>query len=148
LSAIAVARSGFPFSATAATTTLNAVFSSQYADCLAPPQQVGSILQWYSPSTFAPVPAAERRFGTCGLNNLRGPGLFNTNLGVDRKFTITERFSLDFRTDVFNLGNTPHHTIGNSSVNSSTFMQAVGIINTGLEGIEQRAFRFSLRMSW
>jgi hypothetical protein len=49
---------------------------------------------------------------------------------------------------MFNLGNTPHHSLGNSSVNSGTFMQALGIINTGLEGIEQRAFRFSLKVSF
>jgi hypothetical protein len=35
---------------------------------------------------------------------------------------------------MFNVANTPHHSLGNSSVNSGTFMQAVGIVNTGLEG--------------
>ena len=56
--------------------------------------------------------------------------------------------SAAFRTDIFNLGNTPHHSLGNTSINSGTFMQALGIINTGLEGIEQRAFRFSLKVSF
>jgi hypothetical protein len=60
--------------------------------------------------------------------------MFNSNAGVDRKFKLTERFTAAFRTDIFNLGNTPHHSLGNSSVNSGTFMQALGIINTGLEG--------------
>jgi hypothetical protein len=146
LSAIVVDRTGYPFTATASTATLNAPFSSQFADCLAPPQLVGSIFQWYNPSAFAPPSAG--RFGTCGTNSLRGPGLFNTNLGVNRAFRVTERFGLDFRADMFNIANTPHHSLGNSSVNSGTFMQAVGIINTGLEGIEQRAVRFSLRLGW
>jgi hypothetical protein len=146
LSAIAVARSGLPFTATASTATLNAPFSSQFADCLTTPQKVGSIYQWYNPSAFA-APSAGR-FGTCGTNSLRGPGLFNTNIGVDRKFPVTDRLGLDFRADMFNIANTPHHSLGNTSVNSGTFLQAVGIINTGLEGIEQRAFRFSLRLSW
>ena len=55
------------------------------------------------------------------------------NIGVDRKFRITERFALNFRADMFNIANTPHHSLGNQSVNSGTFMQAVGIINSGLE---------------
>lgn len=74
--------------------------------------------------------------------------MFNSNVGVDRKFKLTERLTAAFRTDIFNLGNTPHHSLGNTSVNSGTFMQALGIINTGLEGIEQRAFRFSLKVSF
>jgi hypothetical protein len=146
LSAIVVERTGYPFTATASTATLNAPFSSQFADCPTPPRRIGDIYQWYDRSTFAPPSAG--RFGTCGTNNLRGPGLFNTNLGVKRAFRVTERFGLDFRTDMFNVANTPHHSLGNSSVNSGTFMQAVGIINTGLEGIEQRAVRFSLRLNW
>jgi hypothetical protein len=146
LSAIIVERTGYPFTATASTATLNAPFSNQFADCLAPPEEVGSIYQWYKPSSFAPPTAG--RFGTCGTNNLRGPGLFNTNIGVTRKFRMSERFGLDFRADMFNIANTPHHSLGNSSVNSGTFMQAVGIINTGLEGIEQRAVRFTMRLGW
>ena len=35
-----------------------------------------------------------------------------------------------------------------AALKNGTFMQALGIINTGLEGIEQRAVRFSLRLSW
>src|SRR5205823_14482356 len=93
ISGIVVARSGLPFTATASTATLNAPFSSQFADCVSTPQKVGSIYQWYNPSAFASPSAG--RFGTCGTNSLRGPGLFNTNLGVERKFRITERFGLN-----------------------------------------------------
>ena len=109
-------------------------------------RKIGDIFQWYDRSAFAPPSAG--RFGTCGTNSLRGPGLFNTNLGVNRNFRMSERFGLDFRADMFNIANTPHHSLGNTSVNVGTFMQAVGIVNTGLEGIEQRAVRFSLRLAW
>ncbi|HWB87216.1 MAG TPA: TonB-dependent receptor [Bryobacteraceae bacterium] len=146
LSAIVTAHSGTPFTATASSAGLNAPFTGQFADCISAPNQIGSILQWYDRSTFA-SPAAGR-FGTCGTNNLTGPGMVNENLGVNRRFTITERFDLSFRADMFNAANTPHHTLGNSSVNSGTFMQAVGIANTGLEGIEQRSVRLSIRLGW
>ena len=146
LSTVIYYRSGFPFTATASTTGLNSTFISQFADCTGTPKKLGDIYQWYDRSTFA-TPASGR-FGTCGPNNLFGPTMFNSNVGVERKFKLTERFTAAFRTDMFNLGNTPHHSLGNTSVNSGTFMQALGIINTGLEGIEQRAFRFSLKVSF
>ncbi len=97
-------------------------------------------------SSFA-SPAAGR-FGTCGTNRFYGPGSINANLGVNRTFSLTEQLRLSFRVDMFNAGNTPHHTLGNTSVNSGTFMQAVGIANTGLDGIEQRAVRLALRLAW
>jgi hypothetical protein len=37
---------------------------------------------------------------------------------------------------------------GNASVNSSNFLQATGIANTGREGIDQRSVRFALRLGW
>ena len=91
---------------------------------------------------------ATGRFGTCGTNSLRGPGLVNADLGLERKFKFAERFQLMFRAEMFNLANTPHHSNPVGSVSSGTFMQALGIVSTGREGIEQRAVRLGLRMSF
>jgi carboxypeptidase family protein/TonB-dependent receptor-like protein len=146
LSAIITAHSGLPFTATASTATLNAPFSGQFADCIGAPQQLGNIFQWYNKSTFATPTAG--RFGTCGTNNLSGPGLINANLGLNRTFRITERFTFAVRADMFNSANTPHHVLGNTSISTGTFMQAVGILNTGVDGIEQRALRLSARIAW
>ena len=109
-------------------------------------QQVGSIYQWYNPSAFA-APSAGR-FGTCGTNNLWGPRLINVDLGLDRNFPITERIQVKFRAEMFNTSNTPHHSNPNGNISSGTFMQALGIANTGREGIDERTIRFSLRMSF
>jgi len=146
VSTILAAHSGSPFSVTSSTATLNAPFSSQRADCISVPQQIGSILQWYSGSAFA-VPASGR-FGTCGLNNLWGPGLINSDLGVERKFAIREGIQLTFRGEVFNVGNTPHHSPPNGNVTAGDFMVATGITGTGREGIEQRAVRLAVRLGW
>jgi hypothetical protein len=146
ISGLMVAHSGPPFTATASGATLNAPYSSQFADCVSAPQEIGSILQWYSRSAFA-VPGSGR-FGTCGVDSLRGPGLLNVDLGVQRKFVIRERLDLSFRAEMFNTANTPHHSMSSTSVNSGTFLQAFGIANTGREGIEQRAVRFALRLGW
>jgi hypothetical protein len=146
LSGLLTAHSGPPFTATSSSATLNAPYSSQFADCLSGPQTIGSILQWYSRSSFAAP--SNGRFGTCGTNSLRGPGLFNVDLSLQRKFIITERLQLSFRAEMFNIANTPHHAISSTSVNSGTFLQAFSIANTGREGIEQRAARLALRLGW
>jgi len=82
-------RTGTPFTVTVSNTTLNAVASSQFADCISPPRVLGSIHQWYDKSTFAAPTAG--RFGTCGANNLWGPGLINADLGLDRNFNLSAR---------------------------------------------------------
>jgi hypothetical protein len=141
------AYSGSPFTATADNSTLNSSASTQRADCFAsPPQKNGDIFQWYQRSDFR-VPAAGR-FGTCGSNSLTGPGVVNADLGVDRRWRIAERSELKFRAEAFNAFNTPHHSNPTTSVNSGAFMQALGIRNTGRDGLDERTFRVGLRLSW
>ena len=143
---LTVVRTGTPFTVTASNTTLNAIASNQFGDCLSTPNKVGNIYQWYDKSAFA-APSAGR-FGTCGTNSLWGPWLVNTDMGVDRNFAMMERFQLKFRAEVFNLANTPHHGNPTGNVSSGTFMQALSIANTGREGLDERTFRLNLRLSW
>jgi hypothetical protein len=143
------AYTGRPFGASASGATLNAVASGQFADCVAPAQPTGDIFHWYDKAAFA-VPA-NGRFGTCGQRSLRGPGLINADLGLDRKFVVREGISLQFRAEMFNIANTPHHnvvSVGNSNVTSGSFMQATDIANTGREGIDERMARFGLKLTW
>jgi hypothetical protein len=147
---------GRPFSAVASAASLNAVNSFQFADCLSTPRQTGDILHWYDSSAFA-VPKAGR-FGTCGQNSLRGPGLINADAGMEKKFIFREKWTFSFRGEMFNLGNTPHHaspgfssstgTTAANSVSNGAFMQAINIANTGRDGIDERTVRFSLKVSF
>jgi hypothetical protein len=146
LNSVTVFRTGTPFTVTASNTTLNAVASGQFADCVRPPTRLGNIYQWYDKTAFAAPTAG--RFGTCGTNSLWGPGLINADLGLDRNFALTERARLKFRAEAFNFANTPHHANPTSNISSGTFMQALGIANTGREGIDERTFRLSLRLAW
>jgi hypothetical protein len=141
------AYTGQPFTATASTNTLNSSASSQFADCVAsPPTRTRNIFEWYKRSDFQ-VPASGR-FGTCGVNSLRGPGLINLDLGLDRKWRFGEQFELRFRAEAFNASNTPHHSNPTNSVNSGAFMQALGIRNTGRDGLDERTFRVGLKFAW
>jgi len=146
ISTVVTARTGRPFTATASSSSLNSANSSQFADCIGPPQETGDIYHWYNPSTFA-APSSGR-FGTCGTDSLRGPGAINADLGLERKFKFSEKAGLTFRAEMFNIANTPHHSNPVTSVSSGTFMQALGIVSSGREGIEQRAVRFALRLAF
>ena len=139
---------GTPFSATA-NNNINAQGSSQIADCVSTPLRLnrGSNDLLYDPSSFEQPP--NTRFGSCGPNSLRGPGLVNMDLGVFRKFRIKEGLDLEFRVEAFNIANTPHFERPNSrSVTSGSFMILNRIRNTGREGIDERFFRFGLRLGW
>jgi hypothetical protein len=146
LEAVSTLRSGTPFTITASNTTLNAVGSTQFGNCNSTPVDQGNIYQWYNPSAFS-APAAGK-IGNCGTNNLWGPSLLNADVGLARTFPIRERYKLEFRTEIFNISNTPHHSNPNGNVSSGTFMQALGIANTGREGIDQRTVQFSLRATF
>jgi hypothetical protein len=146
LDAVLVLRTGTPFTVTASNTSLNAAGSTQFGDCLAPPVKLGGIYEWYKTSTFG-IPS-NGRFGTCGTDSLWGPGLVNLDNSLNRTFVISERFKLKFSAEGFNAANTPHHSNPTSSVSSGTFMQALGIANTGREGIDERTFRLGLRLGW
>ncbi|MEX2300211.1 MAG: TonB-dependent receptor, partial [Bryobacterales bacterium] len=75
--------------------SLNAPGSAQRADCIGTPVFLGDRQQWYDRSSFAQPTGA--RFGTCGPGVLYGPGLFNMDFGVFRKFQATERLDFQLR---------------------------------------------------
>jgi hypothetical protein len=56
-------------------------------------------------------------FGNSGTGFVRGPGQHNLDMAVERKFPVTESSSFKFRTEFFNLTNTPEFANPNNSVN-------------------------------
>ena len=142
---------GLPFTVTDSSSTLNAPGSSQFGDCLSKPVKLGETganSHFYDVSAFGRVPGSERRFGTCGINNIRGPALFNADVSLFRKFQVTEKINVQLRMEMFNAFNTPHFRTPRSGVNSSSFMRIDRIQNTGREGIDERTFRLGLRIGW
>ena len=53
---------------------------------------IGPGQPYYDWTAFARV--TEARFGTAGFNSLRAPGVFNSDLGLFRRFAMTERLNL------------------------------------------------------
>jgi hypothetical protein len=88
------------------------------------------------------------RFGTCGTGVLRGPGLINVDMGVFRRFRITERVNVQLRGEAFNISNTPHFANPNADVSSGNFGLIGDVQNTGREGNDQRFFRLGVRIGF
>jgi hypothetical protein len=76
---------------------------------------IGRGTPYYDPFAFERV--LEPRFGTAGFNSLRGPGFFNTDLGLFRRFDIKEKMNLQFRAELFNWTNTPKFANPSSAIN-------------------------------
>ena len=141
---------GRPFSVDGSGSGFNTPGSSQTADQVKPEVQkfgdIGIGTPYYDPTAFVDPNAA--RYGNTGFNILRGPGIFNWDFGVFREFAITERYRLQFRMESFNFTNTPHFGQPDTDVTSSDFMTITGKTNLAREGIDERQFRFGLRLSF
>jgi hypothetical protein len=89
--------------------------------------------QWLNPSAFGtgcklppnqPLPGCipPGTYGNIGLNNLKGPGVFQLNLSLSRIFPIAEHKAFQLRAEAFNL---PNHlnpfTPGITPINGTLF---------------------------
>jgi hypothetical protein len=156
INGIASAYSGTPFTVTASGTSLNAPTETQTADQVmqqvAIPGGTGPGQSYFDPLAFAPVTAI--RYGSSGLNILRGPGVFNADLGLFRQFSVTERIKVQFRAEAFNVTNTPH--FNNPGTNASNAIRDASGNITKLNGYseitsaqtDERQLRFGLRVSF
>jgi len=143
--------SGSPFTVTANNGAFNAPGNTETADLIAPLHILGNQpmlgcgslptaaaklpCSYFDQSSFAAPTTA--RFGNTGRDQFRGPGFFNLDLSLFRKFKLTERVGFEFRAEAFGLTNTPHFfnppnpngtTVGNANfgiINQSNGERAV-----------------------
>src|SRR5262245_36455397 len=113
---------------------------------------------YFDPLAFAPVTTA--RFGNAAAYSMRGPGMVNLDVGLTRVFTVKERYRLQFRAEGLNFTNTPHFANPGGNVSNlvrsqdgsirdlAGFAQIQSVANTGRDGIDERQFRFTLRVSF
>jgi hypothetical protein len=79
---------------------------------------------WINPAAFAVL--ANGTFGNLGRNAFRAPGITQLDLGVSKLVLLTERFSIRFRADAFNLANRAQYGPPNADISASNF----GVITT------------------
>jgi hypothetical protein len=136
ISGITTAQTGLPFTVTNATTygdnagvannvVSNNIGSGSRPDLVGDPHSgvssSGDPLLFYEPAAFA-VPVG-LTFGNVGRNTLNLPGRLNFDVGVFKRFAITERTGIDFRWENFNFFNHTQFNGIDSGLGDSTFME-------------------------
>ncbi|MBO0720730.1 MAG: hypothetical protein J2P41_07905, partial [Blastocatellia bacterium] len=83
--------------------------------------------------------------GSEGRNVLSGPHFRHFDASFAKDFKVTERWTMQFRAESFNLTNTPNFNLPAATVNSpATF----GTISSTRPGSTPRDFQFGLRLSF
>jgi len=160
LSGIVVARTGFPFNAIVQLPSLDPGGYAYSRPDLVPDQPV-----WISdpavggkkrlnPAAFL-VPGTPRQ-GTEGRNDISGFGLTQLDFSIGRKFLLTERWTLQFRADAFNMLNHPNFTNPSGQLAlGPTGLQSTQMLNQGLGGLNPlfqeggpRSLQLSLKLTF
>jgi hypothetical protein len=159
LESVVVARGGFPFNLTVPTAQLSGtnprpdVIMGQPIWIAVKDAPGGKVV---NPVAFA-VPASGQQ-GTEGRNDIPGFGLTQVDLSIERKFRITDKLNLHFRTDAFNLLNHPNfaNLLGfYFGPSDTTFLQSTQMLNHGLGGLNSlfqaggpRSLQLSLKLDF
>jgi Carboxypeptidase regulatory-like domain/TonB dependent receptor/TonB-dependent Receptor Plug Domain len=160
INAVLVARTGFPFNA-----GLYSTSPDPNGFALSRPDLVMGQPLWIA-SSGAPGgkslnPAAfsipqETRQGTEPRNDIAGFALAEVDLSLARKFRLTDRISLQFRADGFNVLNHPNFTNPQAILDyGPTYLSSTQMLNQGLGGLNPlfqeggpRSLQLSLKVSF
>jgi len=103
--------------------------------------------QWLNIAAFA-VPA-RGTWGNIGRNTLRGPGLFQVDLALQKRFAVSGHRTFEFRWEAFNAFN--RINLANPSTNISSpasFGRITGPLNRGYGTGTARQMQFMLRVNF
>jgi hypothetical protein len=141
------AYSGLPFNVTGNGNLINMPGNLQTADQIGEYEKVGEIGNsgtWFDTGAFRqPVGVT---FGNMGRMSVRGPSARNLDFSVFRTFSLGGTRRLEFRTEVFNITNTPKFGNPNGDVNSANFGRIFATASEGL--VAERQIRLGFRFSF
>jgi len=143
LNAIINAQSGIPVAVTQAT-NFNAFagFGTQRPNLIRNPNLPGNqqtTAQWFYISAFTTAPPFT--IGTRSRNPVRGPHYQNIDIAFIKRTGITEKTNIEFRTEIFNLTNTPPLGNPNTSFGSAAF-------GTITSAGDPRVIQFGLKLNF
>jgi hypothetical protein len=106
-----------------------------------------TIDNWFNPAAFA-TPAKGAR-GILGRYIANGPGSFEIDSALQKRFKLTERFSVNFRASAFNLLNHPQFGLPASNLSTSSFGTITDVVNNGAVGLgAPRRLEFMTRLDF
>ena len=145
---ILVRQSPFPFSVNSGRDNSFSAVGGDLADFRGGNATLGTdrprsqqLARWFDTSLF--TANAPGTFGNSGRNIIRGPKFFNTDVGMLKDTAITERVSIQFRAEAFNVFNNPNFRVPNSNASSAQF----GLI-TAVVDDNQRILQLGLKLSF
>jgi hypothetical protein len=95
--------------------------------------------RWFNVNAFVVPPAYQ--FGALGRNTLVGPGLFNIDSTLSKRFRLGERYAIEIRAEAFNLFNTANYNQVARIINAPGF----GSVTTELP---MRQLQFAAKVSF
>jgi hypothetical protein len=104
--------------------------------------------QWFDINAYKV--AAPLTGGTLGLQAMTGPPTKTLDFSVFKDFNVSERWKLQFRSEAFNLFNTPQFSTPGMTVTDSKALGGngnFGKITSSVTGTERR-LQFALRLSF
>ena len=101
-------------------------------------------------NTAAFAPQALGTVGSSQRNSLFGPHFRHVDLSLFKTFPVTERFSVQFRAESFNISNTPNFYINNNSGNGATQLgnASFGQVTGTDPNYTPRQFQFALKLQF
>jgi hypothetical protein len=116
------------------------------------PNFTGQVIQggpnrYFNPNAFVqPLPGT---YGNAGRNILQGPGLAQTDLSLTKKFSLSERLNVQFRSEFFNILNHTNFNAPNPVVFASATggpSPTAGVITS--TSTTSRQIQFGLKLMW
>ncbi|MGH9839430.1 MAG: hypothetical protein ACREEM_11675, partial [Blastocatellia bacterium] len=131
-------QTGLPFTPTANSATVNTGTGSRPDRIGNGTLSNGTVDRWFDTSAFATP--AQFTYGNSGRNILYGPGRVNFDFSLFKEFRITEGLKLQFRTEFFNLFNTPQFDLPNAAIGAGNAGTITAIVGT------PRQIQFGLKL--
>ncbi len=155
-----VARTGFPVDLTTSATGPDGNTTDQRPN-LVPGQPLYLAGRSFNPAAFCTPGTADSLypggicppglglagFGDVPRNFLRGPGVWQVDLGLSKRIPVTEQLQLQFRAEAFNLLNRGMYANPDGLVGASDFGVIHSLLNTTPVGMgTQRQLQFMLKL--
>ena len=149
---IVTLQSGFPFTPQLSYNPSNNLDSRNPVRPFVNPAFTGPVIlgtpkQWFNPAAFIAPPPGSGFYGDLGRNTLTGPGLATWDFAVLKDTRIRERFTLQFRAELFNLLNRANFNTPNTIVFTPAGVSpTAGAITS--TSTTSRQIQFGLKLLW
>ncbi len=108
---------------------------------------LGSPSQWFNPAAFLAPPANSGFYGNLGRDTLTGPGTATWDFSMLKDTSVRERFSVQFRAELFNLLNRANFNTPNVvAFTPSGVSPTAGVITS--TSTTSRQIQFGLKLLW